>query len=55
MDRKKSKYVKEVNTLEFKETIIKQIKNISNVQNLNVDAGQREVYKAEHSFHKNMR
>ena len=43
MDRQKNKYVKEVNTLDYNKAIKEQIKNISNVQNLNVDAGQREV------------
>lgn len=35
--------------MDYKETIEEQVKNISNVQNLNVDAGQRVVYKAKHS------
>ena len=54
MDRQKNKYVKEVNTLDYNKAIKEQIKNISNVQNLNVDAGQREVYKAEHNKYGNV-
>ena len=40
--------------MDFEKEIIEQIENISNVQNLNVDAGQREVYKASHSKYGNV-
>ena len=35
--------------LDYKNEIKEQIKNISNIEDLKVDAGQREVYKAQHS------
>lgn len=35
--------------MDYKDAIKEQIRNVSNIQKLNVDAGQREVYKAEHS------
>lgn len=40
--------------MDYNKAIKEQIKNISNVQNLNVDAGQREVYKAEHNKYGNV-
>lgn len=40
--------------MDYNKAIKEQIKNISNVQNLNVDAGQREVYKAEHNKYANV-
>ena len=40
--------------MDYNKAIKEQIKNISNVQNLNVDAGQREVYKAEHNQYGNV-